>query len=177
MCCILCNNGIYFIFMSNNSLSKSRCLHHTVHDLNLKGTWLTSLLSSPMNQFNLRQMTRKIYYALAFFYDLFLFTSNAFCIICYFFCLEDITFLTTTVCFCFQYNFNVVQMKNQYSTGTCFLGKFAVICFSLRFYSINSKRIFFHQTFSRSLIDKIDQSEFDGFEYINPLLMSAEDVV
>merc|ERR1719204_65638 len=28
-----------------------------------------------------------------------------------------------------------------------------------------------------SLIDKIDQSEFDGFEYINPLLMSAEDVV
>ena len=29
----------------------------------------------------------------------------------------------------------------------------------------------------RSLIDKIDQSEFDGFEYINPLLMSAEDVV
>ena len=29
----------------------------------------------------------------------------------------------------------------------------------------------------RSLIGKIDQSEFDGFEYVNPLLMSAEDVV
>jgi len=28
-----------------------------------------------------------------------------------------------------------------------------------------------------SLIGKIDQSEFDGFEYVNPLLMSAEDVV
>ena len=92
MCCVLCNNGIYFIFMSNNSLSKSRCLHHTVHDLNPKGTWLTFLLSSPMSQFNLRQMTRKIYYALAFIYALFLFTSNAFCKICYFFCLEDITF-------------------------------------------------------------------------------------
>ena len=26
------------------------------------------------------------------------------------------------------------------------------------------------------LIDRIDQSEFDGFEYINPLLTSAEDV-
>jgi len=24
---------------------------------------------------------------------------------------------------------------------------------------------------------KIDQTEFDGFEYVNPLLMSAEDVV
>lgn len=28
-----------------------------------------------------------------------------------------------------------------------------------------------------SLLDKIDQSEFDGFEYINPLLMSSEDAV
>ncbi|XP_065679707.1 protein kinase C iota type isoform X1 [Hydra vulgaris] len=28
-----------------------------------------------------------------------------------------------------------------------------------------------------SLLDKIDQSEFDGFEYVNPLLMSSEDVV
>eukprot|EP00096_Caligus_rogercresseyi_P009727 TRINITY_DN3353_c0_g1_i1.p1 TRINITY_DN3353_c0_g1~~TRINITY_DN3353_c0_g1_i1.p1 ORF type:complete len:577 (+),score=227.93 TRINITY_DN3353_c0_g1_i1:135-1865(+) len=27
------------------------------------------------------------------------------------------------------------------------------------------------------VIDKIDQTEFDGFEYVNPLLMSAEDVV
>ena len=34
----------------------------------------------------------------------------------------------------------------------------------------------FRTTF-RSLIGKIDQSEFDGFEYVNPLLMSAEDVV
>lgn len=28
-----------------------------------------------------------------------------------------------------------------------------------------------------SIIDKIDQSEFDGFEYVNPLLMSMEDPV
>merc|ERR1719435_628748 len=28
-----------------------------------------------------------------------------------------------------------------------------------------------------SIIGKIDQTEFDGFEYLNPLLMSAEDVV
>jgi len=28
-----------------------------------------------------------------------------------------------------------------------------------------------------SIIGKIDQTEFDGFEYVNPLLMSAEDVV
>lgn len=28
-----------------------------------------------------------------------------------------------------------------------------------------------------SIIDKIDQTEFDGFEYVNPLLMSIEDVV
>ena len=28
-----------------------------------------------------------------------------------------------------------------------------------------------------SLIERIDQSEFDGFEYINPLLTSIEDVV
>jgi len=27
------------------------------------------------------------------------------------------------------------------------------------------------------IIDKIDQTEFDGFEYVNPLLMSAADVV
>lgn len=28
-----------------------------------------------------------------------------------------------------------------------------------------------------SVIDKIDQSEFEGFEYVNPLLMSLEDCV
>lgn len=27
------------------------------------------------------------------------------------------------------------------------------------------------------LIEQIDQSEFDGFEYVNPLLMSLEDFV
>ncbi|KAL9702995.1 hypothetical protein quinque_006513 [Culex quinquefasciatus] len=27
------------------------------------------------------------------------------------------------------------------------------------------------------VIDKIDQSEFEGFEYVNPLLMSLEDCV
>ena len=31
--------------------------------------------------------------------------------------------------------------------------------------------------FSRKTIEKIDQSEFDGFEYVNPLLMSMEDCV
>ena len=30
---------------------------------------------------------------------------------------------------------------------------------------------------SQDLISKLDQSEFEGFEYVNPLLMSAEDVV
>lgn len=30
--------------------------------------------------------------------------------------------------------------------------------------------------FSR-VIEKIDQSEFEGFEYVNPLLMSLEDCV
>ena len=171
-----CNNGIYFIFMSNNSLSKSRCLRHTVQGQSLKEIWLTSLLSSPMSQFNLHQMTRKIYCAQAFFYDPLLLTSNAFCKICYFFCLEHITFLTTTVAFVSNIILRCLDEKSIFN-GNMFLVKFAVICFSLRFYSINSKRIFFHQTFSRSLIDKIDQSEFDGFEYINPLLMSAEDVV
>ena len=29
----------------------------------------------------------------------------------------------------------------------------------------------------RKVIEKIDQSEFDGFEYVNPLLMSMEDCV
>ena len=29
----------------------------------------------------------------------------------------------------------------------------------------------------RSIIERIDQTEFDGFEYVNPLLMSAEDKV
>ena len=29
----------------------------------------------------------------------------------------------------------------------------------------------------RSLLETIDQSEFDGFEYINPLLMSSDDAV
>jgi atypical protein kinase C iota type len=27
------------------------------------------------------------------------------------------------------------------------------------------------------VIEKIDQSEFEGFEYVNPLLMSLEDCV
>ena len=27
------------------------------------------------------------------------------------------------------------------------------------------------------IIGRIDQTEFEGFEYVNPLLMSAEDVV
>lgn len=31
--------------------------------------------------------------------------------------------------------------------------------------------------FYRRVIDKIDQSEFEGFEYVNPLLMSREDCV
>ncbi|KAG8239627.1 hypothetical protein J437_LFUL019321 [Ladona fulva] len=30
---------------------------------------------------------------------------------------------------------------------------------------------------SNRVIDKIDQSEFEGFEYVNPLLMSMEDCV
>ena len=29
----------------------------------------------------------------------------------------------------------------------------------------------------QSIIERIDQTEFDGFEYVNPLLMSAEDKV
>lgn len=29
----------------------------------------------------------------------------------------------------------------------------------------------------RTVIEKIDQSEFEGFEYVNPLLMSLEDCV
>ena len=31
--------------------------------------------------------------------------------------------------------------------------------------------------FFSKIISKIDQSEFDGFEYVNPLLMSQEDCV
>ena len=41
-------------------------------------------------------------------------------------------------------------------------------------------REMFTQTVSsccRKVIDKIDQSEFEGFEYVNPLLMSQEDCV
>ena len=37
--------------------------------------------------------------------------------------------------------------------------------------------IFFCFLYCRKLIDTIDQSEFEGFEYINPLLMSQEDAV
>ena len=44
----------------------------------------------------------------------------------------------------------------------------------LNLYHVNNN---FFSLFSRSLIGKIDQTEFDGFEYVNPLLMSAEDVV
>jgi hypothetical protein len=29
----------------------------------------------------------------------------------------------------------------------------------------------------RTVIERIDQSEFEGFEYVNPLLMSLEDCV
>lgn len=31
--------------------------------------------------------------------------------------------------------------------------------------------------FYRHVIEKIDQTEFEGFEYVNPLLMSQEDNV
>lgn len=31
--------------------------------------------------------------------------------------------------------------------------------------------------YNRSVIERIDQSEFEGFEYVNPLLMSLEDCV
>jgi len=34
-----------------------------------------------------------------------------------------------------------------------------------------------HKKIFRKQIEKIDQSEFDGFEYVNPLLMSLEDCV
>ena len=39
------------------------------------------------------------------------------------------------------------------------------------------KNAFLSPVNNRTVIDKIDQTEFDGFEYVNPLLMSAEDVV
>lgn len=35
----------------------------------------------------------------------------------------------------------------------------------------------FFSNILRSIIERIDQTEFDGFEYVNPLLMSAEDKV
>lgn len=34
-----------------------------------------------------------------------------------------------------------------------------------------------HSYASRDVIKRIDQSEFEGFEYINPLLLSAEESV
>lgn len=37
--------------------------------------------------------------------------------------------------------------------------------------------IFIFPIFHRRVIEKIDQSEFEGFEYVNPLLMSQEDNV
>jgi hypothetical protein len=46
------------------------------------------------------------------------------------------------------------------------------------FYNINM--IFYSMIlcgFHRKTIAKIDQSEFEGFEYVNPLLMSQEDCV
>lgn len=38
----------------------------------------------------------------------------------------------------------------------------------------NNVCVFF---FNRRIIEKIDQTEFEGFEYVNPLLMSLEDCV
>ena len=32
-------------------------------------------------------------------------------------------------------------------------------------------------SFHRKLLETIDQSEFEGFEYVNPLLMSSEECV
>lgn len=47
-------------------------------------------------------------------------------------------------------------------------------------YSINQSNDFhvisFSSTFSH-VIERIDQTEFEGFEYVNPLLMSLEDCV
>ena len=59
---LMCNIGICFIFMVNNSLNRNKCHHHTVHGLSRNEIWPTSLLSSPMSRFNLHQMIRKIYY-------------------------------------------------------------------------------------------------------------------
>lgn len=41
------------------------------------------------------------------------------------------------------------------------------------YYSLKTNKFFLH----RRVIEKIDQTEFEGFEYVNPLLMSMEDTV
>ena len=51
-------------------------------------------------------------------------------------------------------------------------------CFAIFHLDNMDINIFIRGTlFFSKIIDKIDQSEFDGFEYINPLLMSQEDCV
>lgn len=47
--------------------------------------------------------------------------------------------------------------------------------FTIIYMDINSS--FLHFFCDRKILETIDQSEFEGFEYINPLLMSSEECV
>ena len=83
------------------------------------------------------------------------------------YCIDRICFIDR-VCFAILYHIDRVCFMDR----VCFavLYRQGMLCHCVQ--DANRSVYFFRKT-----IADIDQSEFDGFEYVNPLLMSMEDCV
>lgn len=79
-----------------------------------------------------------------------------------------------------SYTYSIIIFVKYYNGNDDLTGVYDVLRVLSRLLLINRWGAFFFFFFHvrrRHVIEKIDQSEFEGFEYVNPLLMSQEDNV